>query len=487
MSDIFISYDKDNRDLATSIARNLEGYGLSVWWDRHLSIGATFTKVIGQKLEDAKAVIVIWTPQSIDSQWVYAEADHAARCNKLVPLRIDEVAPSAIPKPFNLMQTGLVGDIEAVLEALSGLGLKPVRPGAPDRASQTPSGPPRSAEEKLYAEVEADGSIESYEYYLTRYPNGSNAALVEYRLHKLRLTRSATSGVPAQPGQSAAASLVRPAGHLVVLVGASNQEREFNFLSREPQLFRDDDLAPQMVIIRPGSFSIGSPQSETGHDSTEEPLTTVEIAHAFAVGRTPVTFDEWAAFTQDGGLAGYVPDDKGWGRGNRPVINVSWLDAHAYLDWLRKRTGKPYRLLSEAEWEYAARAGIQRPFSCGDTITSDLANFDASRGYAGGPSGSYRRQSLPVGSFPPNAFGLCDMHGNVREWVEDPWVDSYAGLPPDGVARTVDEAALTSRRRVVRGGSWYDTPNMVRSATRERSQPELRNFNTGFRVARTLD
>jgi formylglycine-generating enzyme required for sulfatase activity len=195
-----------------------------------------------------------------------------------------------------------------------------------------------------------------------------------------------------------------------------------------------------------------------------------------------VTFDEWDACIAAGGCK-HRPGDEGWGRGRRPVINVSWNDAKEYVAWLSKTTGKSYRMLSEAEWEYAARAGTTTPFSTGETISTEQANYDGNYTYAGGSKGTDRRKMVPVGSFKPNAFGLHDMHGNVWEWVEDPWHDSYKGAPTDGSAWAKDG---DRSRRILRGGSWGLDPRLIRSALRGRLDSVLRGNYLGFRVARSL-
>jgi formylglycine-generating enzyme required for sulfatase activity len=166
------------------------------------------------------------------------------------------------------------------------------------------------------------------------------------------------------------------------------------------------------------------------------------------------------------------------------VFHVSWEDiAGEFLPWLSRSTGQAYRLLSEAEWEYAARAGTTTPFSTGRTITSSQANFDGSQSYGGGARDRYRRQTLEVGSFAPNAFGLHDMHGNVAEFVEDCYRDDYAVVPADGSAVT----SASCNRRVLRGGSWSNLPGDVRSASRSSLAAGNRQFNVfGFRVARDL-
>ena len=247
-------------------------------------------------------------------------------------------------------------------------------------------------------------------------------------------------------------------------------------------VLRDDcDGCPDLVVIPAGEFMMGSPESEEGHNDSEGPQHGVTV-RSFALGVTEVTFNEWAACVRGGGCNGYRPDDRGWGAGVRPVINVSYEDAQAYVSWLSEETGAAYRLPSEAEWEYAARAGTTTPFHTGATISTDQANYDGNHVYGSGRRGTYRERTTPVGTFPPNAFGLYDVHGNVLEWVNDCWHDSYRGAPSDGTAWT---AGGNCGRRVLRGGSWFFSP--LRSADRGSFRTEDRSDHAGFRVARTLD
>lgn len=242
--------------------------------------------------------------------------------------------------------------------------------------------------------------------------------------------------------------------------------------------FKDCARCPQMVVIPAGEFSMGSPPSA----QQAETLHRVTIAAPFAVGKFAITFDEWGDCVKDGGCNGYRPDDQGWGRGRRPVIDISWDLAKAFVEWLARKTGKPYRLLSEAEWEYAARAGTTTKFSTGETISPAMANYDGSADGAG-PSDVNRQKTLRVGSFPPNAFGLYDMHGNVTEWVEDCWHDDYTAMAPtDGTAW----AEASCEGRVLRGGSWGDSESELRSAARTGEYKYESSYNDGFRVARGL-
>jgi formylglycine-generating enzyme required for sulfatase activity len=239
---------------------------------------------------------------------------------------------------------------------------------------------------------------------------------------------------------------------------------------------RDCDDCPQMAAVPAGTFRMGSPKGEVGRSDEEGPQHDVTIAEPFAVGQYEVTFDEWDACVKGGGCNGYKPSDQGWGRGRRPVINVSWNDAQAYVAWLSKETGKTYRLLSEAEWEYVARAGSTTAYWWGN----DFGRYPA---YCL-PCGHQweRKGTTPVGSFAANSFWLYDTAGNVWEWVEDCWHGSYWGAPDDGSAWT--SGALCPR--VMRGGSSGGPWGEVRSAVRRWGSPSFRNNNVGFRVARRL-
>ena len=281
-------------------------------------------------------------------------------------------------------------------------------------------------------------------------------------------------------------------GTLGFVLAAAPEER------RGPEAgsaFRDCPQCPEMVVVPAGSFMMGSPPSEKYRSNDEGPQRRVTFGHAFAVGKYEVTFAEWDACASDGGCGGRRPGDQDWGRGKRPVIFVSWEDAKSYARWLSRKTGKAYRLPSEAEWEYAARAGTTGPYHTGGTIATDQANYDIG-------------QTVPVGSFGGSDFGLHDMHGNVWEWVEDCWNGSYAGAPSDGSAWESGNCG----RQILRGGSWGGDPGYLRSANRSREWQiywdiylrtsgdpgYLRSANrygivtgyrsniAGFRVARTL-
>ena len=230
---------------------------------------------------------------------------------------------------------------------------------------------------------------------------------------------------------------------------------------------QDCAACPTLVVVAQRRFAMGSPAGEAGREA-DEGLRSAGIAAAFAVGVYEVTFAQWDACVAGGGCS-QRPDDRGWGRGARPVIGVNREDALAYVAWLSSATGERYRLLSEAEWEYVARAGSRTPFHTGATITPEQANYDWRAGYGSGATrASYPGQTQAVGSYGANAFGLYDVHGNAAELVDD----CYQG---------------DCTRRVVRGGSWADAPQYLRSAYRGWCEPTLRNDRNGFRVARDLD
>lgn len=270
----------------------------------------------------------------------------------------------------------------------------------------------------------------------------------------------------------------RPAARL-------RRSREFEQNST-PEIAPRPEGAPEMVVIRPGRFLMGSPQDQKRRDRNEGPQVSVSIDYAFEIGRYEVTFDNWRLCVNDGGCNGYRPEDNGWGRGKRPVTNISYNDIEAYIQWLNKKTGLTYRLPSEAEWEYVARAGKQLPFSTGsgEVITDKFANFNGKFPY--GPNaepGDYLRKTVPVGSYPANSFGVHDIHGNVYEFVSDCYVAGHSGNPGDGSPRRDGNCDA----RVIRGGSWVTHGYQMRAAKRLRYTKEHRYDDFGFRLARTID
>ena len=272
---------------------------------------------------------------------------------------------------------------------------------------------------------------------------------------------------------------------LIILVGvvasaASSLSPDAERALKPGATLKECDQCPEMAVVPAGSFMMGSPASEAGRHDNEGPQHQVTIGKTFAVGKFAVTFDEWDTCVADSGCNGYRPADQGWGRGQRPVIRESWDDAKAYEAWLSAKTGKSYRLLSESEREYVARAGSTTPFWWGSATSTGQANYDGTSTY--GKQGEYRKETVPVDSFQPNPFGLYQVHGNVWEWTEDCYHDSYNGAPLDGSAWTTGDCS----RRVLRGGSWVDPPKNLRSAYRLRFITDFRSLIFGFRLGRTL-
>jgi len=228
----------------------------------------------------------------------------------------------------------------------------------------------------------------------------------------------------------------------------------------------DNFLKPIMQFIPKGEFMMGSDEYDD-----EKPIHKVTINYDFEISKYQVTFDEYDLFCED--TKKELIDDDRWGRGRRPVINVNWHDAVAYCEWLSQKSGQIYRLPTEAEWEYVCRAGTTTKWSFGDD-EKELEKYGWYDKNSGG-------KSHPVGELKPNLWGLYDMHGNVWEWCEDDWVDSYNYTPRDGKAYKSDR----SSSKVLRGGSWNDSANATRSSDRDWSSPSVRYFNWGFRLLRT--
>jgi formylglycine-generating enzyme required for sulfatase activity len=403
MSDIFISYKREEQAAARDLADALERQGWHVWWDPKLRAGERFDDVIEEALREARCVIVLWSKRSVKSRYVKDEARYALNRDKLVPVMIEE---TELPFRFEGLHTPRLMGWDGALEA------------------------------RVFQEILRD----------------IRAILGE--------TPPADDRAPGSETQDRPIARSQPA--------------------REPgSVFRarlaDGSEGPEMVVIPAGEFWMGSDKAQDKETSDDElPRHRVTIARSFALGRYPVTFAEYERFADatDRDLF----DDGGWGRGNRPVINVTWKGAAAYCEWLSQQTRRRYRLPTEAEWEYAARGGTETRYWWGDEVGKNNANCD------GCGSEWDNKQTAPVGSFRPNPWGLHDMLGNVWEWVQDCWHKNYKGAPEDGSAWERVFWGL----RVLRGGSWYDLPRGLRSAFRDRNIPQNRLNDVGFRLAQDL-
>ena len=287
------------------------------------------------------------------------------------------------------------------------------------------------------------------------FASGGPAATSQETAPKAPPTRQAQAEIAASPAKPAVA--VTPGS----VVASASSPAGFTF--------RDCEGCPELVVVPGGSFTMGSSEAPS-----EMPHHTVKIPHAFAIGRFEVTFAEWDRCVEVGDCR-YQPGDHGWGRARIPVADVSWEDANAYLNWLSHKTGETYRLPSEAEWEFAARGGTSSRFWWGHDQGTENANCTGC-----GPQS--QGKPIAVGSFKPNAFGLYDTSGNVAEWVQDCWNESYKGAPGDGSSWLAGNCGL----RVLRGGSFGSKAQYVRSPARFRYDSDVRYLANGFRVLREL-
>jgi formylglycine-generating enzyme required for sulfatase activity len=418
MSDVFISYKREEQPVARQLAEALQKIGWEIWWDPQLQAGEYFDDVIEQALIDTKCVVVIWSKQSVRSRFVKDEATYALNEGKLVPVQIEDVN---LPFRFaNLQTVNLIG--------WTG-----------------------SEDEPDYKKLIHDISV-----------------LLDSRPadRKSRISRGSLSDVRA------------------ALQGSVTKERPAS-LRRTTDLqpgdeFRDSltdgSHGPSMVMIPAGTFLMGDEQIR---DAT--PVHKVDISKEFAIGKFPVTFQEYDHFASVTNRD--LPDDRGWGRYQRPVINISWHDALAYAGWLSEQAGSRYRLPSESEWEYAARAGTNTTFWWGDDLRQYGADGKIKKYF--GFARLFNRETTPVGVFPANQYGLYDTAGNVFEWVQDFWHDRYDSAPSDG-SPWLEENDGDSGLRVLRGGAWDANAIYMKPAARHKYHPGLRYSHVGFRLARDL-
>ena len=357
-----------------------------------------------------------------------------------------------ILKVFQRTRAGVVketGGKQTPWESTSLVGDFYFRPGAAaSSAASVPATNPAAIELAFWDSIKASTNPADFQEYLNQYRAGRFAGLARNRLRALASTQVATASSSTQATQPA------PVEQGLQSLAAGS-------------VFKDCDDCPEMVMIPAGSYDMG-----------ESPKPRITIARPFAVGKTEVTFAQWDACVAEGGCTNRLIDE-GWGRGSQPVINANWDDAKQFVAWLSHKTGKTYRLLTEAEWEYAARAGTTTAYYWGDS-DSDICQYASVNKDGNGGCGAWR--TVPVASKKPNSFGLYDMLGNVREWLEDCWNGDIGGIPSDGSARTTGECG----QRVLRGGSWEFNPRDARSAYRGRGTTTNRDYNSGFRVARTL-
>ena len=530
---IFISYSRKDEDFAQELLAGLEFGGFEPYLDKHdIAAGEDWEARLGRLIEAADTVVYVISPDAVGSERCAWEVERTVALRKRllpivwraveeakVPARLKQLNYIYFDKPHSFgpsamaLATALRTDLDWIREHTR-IGEAALRWDARGRAEallfrgdELAAAKGWLASQPKYAPdptllhhefIKAAEDAEAARISVERQRLGEMAAAVERekaaqgeREKALHRERAAL-----RRGQRMLAGAV--ALFVLIIVGAIgwyNQdfmkgqyqwrvimgpsiltaEREKTKASTPGSDFTEcSNGCPTMIVVPAGKFTMGSPDDEKGRMKGEGPQHVVTIAKPLAVGRTAITFAEW-----DNCVAAMacrkVSDDE-WGRGDRPVILVSWVEARGYVTWLTRMTGKDYRLLTEAEYEYAARAGNQWRYSFGDD-EAQLGDYAWFRRNSGD-------KTQPVGTKKPNGFGLYDMHGNVWQWVEDCHELSYVAAPTDGSAVTSGDCSR--RNRVLRGGSWGDNQDTVRSAIRFPYQAEQLSSNIGFRVARTL-
>mgnify|MGYP001166161366 CR=1 FL=1 len=480
MSEIFVSYNREDLKTAQVIVDGLIAEGFDVWMDMNLQAGENYDEITEDRLHKARAVVVLWSSRSVKSRWVRAEATIGARKNTLVPLMIEACDR---PVMFELIQTtdlsGWAGDRNdpAWLNFIEVIKKRLAATPAPSKGSESRGGPapsksrkrikPAKRKEKrsgggmltavtltfLFGQVSAAGIYILRPDLVAPVLNQLSALAASNSSAEATTTQVAeqpAAETPPPPAEQAPAAAVEPVAEPVAEAG--------------PVTFRECDMCPDMINIPGGTFLMGAPDEELARNAWEGPQRKVAMA-PYAIASTEVTYDQWDACVADGGCSGYSPTAGTQGRGAQPVAKVSWKDAQAYTKWLTQKTGRVYRLPSEAEWEFAARAGTGTPFWWG-------ALYEADKAAAGDAP-------IAVTDLPANALGLTGVSGNVREWVQDCYVNTFANAPLDG--RAVEVAAC--KLRVLRGGSYKSSPAELRIAARARNDSAVRDEVTGFRVA----
>lgn len=357
----------------------------------------------------------------------------------------------------------------------------------------------REAIERAEAEVQSKIRKEQLRQQLIerRAKDAEAARLAKEEQQRKALQLKAAQAYRAEQQRSRSEAAARTAAELAALLPMSTSPTADPDGVLRDRFQNGTGQGPELVLIPTGRFQMGSHElertmamragSQPSWVERETPQHWVGIEQSFALGRYPVTVRQWREFVKATNWSSIAEVDwakPGFAQGDDyPVVGVSWEDAQLYVDWLSEQTGQAYRLPSEAEWEYACRAGTKTAFSFGDTITTDQANYDGNFTYNGGPTGVYRHGTTQVGSFPPNPWGLFDMHGNVWEWVQDVVHDNYVGAPLTG--RPWEDGG-DQGRRILRGGCWLYNPRYLRSALRNGFSSVLSNDIVGFRVARTL-
>jgi formylglycine-generating enzyme required for sulfatase activity len=506
---VFISYSrKDSTDFADELVAGLELAGFAPFIDRHdIAAGEDWETRLGGLIQDADTVVYVISPEAVKSDRCAWEVDKSlALAKRLIPVIFKPVPEADIPQSLRRLQfirfdqgLGITRPLAQLAEALrQDLDWIREHTRIGDLAARWEG---RARPSSLL--LRGDDLDAARAWVAKRKPDAPEITEAQTSLINASIADSRTARRRTQLLHAVmlALALCIVGGLIAWLNQSYLMERWHWFAIERPYMqtqFQSHTLTaeaeqalkpgdairecakncPEMIVVPAGEFMMGSIATEKGYSDDEGPLHRVHIASAFAVSKFEVTFDDWDACASVGpcgqrGTAVYA----GFGRAAQPVIYVNWDDAHQYAAWLSRMTGKSYRLLTEAEWEYAARGGTTTAYSWGDEIGNKNANCNGCGSQWDG------KEPAPVGSFTANAFGLHDMHGNVGEWVEDCYHDSYAEARKDGTAWLGGDC----RFRVIRGGSWEDRPPFVRSAHRGGGTRIASDPSTGIRVARTLN
>ena len=499
---VFISYSrKDSSDFADELVAGLELAGFAPFLDRHdIAAGEDWEARLGGLIQEADTVVYIVSPEAVKSERCGWEVDKTLVLSKrLIPVIYRTVLEGNIPERLRRLQfvrfdvgLGITRPLAQLAEALrQDLDWIREHTRLGELAARWQR---RNQPESLL--LRGDDLDAAKAWVATRKPEAPEITELQGSFLKAseqaEAERFAESRIALGRTRRAQEIVVVLVGVIILGVAAwwnqlllseqvywwTNVRGQVLTAAQEAALrpgdpFKECTDCPSMIVVPAGTFVMGSPDSSSHAD--EHPQHAVSIAKPFAVAKFALTFDEWDACVKQN-ACGAVSNDSGWGRGSRPVINASWDDAQTYVAWLIRITGKKYRLLSEAEFEYAARAGTQTNYPWGDDIGNNNANCD------GCGSKWDAKMTAPVGSFKPNAFALFDMHGNVGQWVEDCFQIDYTSVPNDGSPNT----AGSCYARVFRAGSAFDKMENIRSAHRSGNRRTFRIEANGFRVARTI-
>ncbi len=531
MTNIFISYSRNDRPVVQHMASALQHEGFNVWWDTEIPPGSTFADVIDKRLNEADCVLVIWSSSSVKSNWVQEEADDGLQSGRLIPVMIEEID---LPRGFKRLQTANLinwqGDRQApewvrVLSEVRRLvtqGQRAATVKPTDKRTQTPAAnapikhanPRRvtqqAAKQKnsggrglvwgLLAMVVVAASAGGYYFMMsdaetqpiaTSEPAAADSSEAKTAEAEIETVDESDSGdvtietvapelttanetVASDPANAEAADGLDSALADIAAEAVAEPVKP-----GPGDLIKDCESCPELIVIAGGASVMGAADGEYSSEAVEKPQIKLHLDYSFAIGRYEVTYDQWAACLADGRCDGYQPNDHGWGMGARPVINVTYENVQEYLSWLSDETGAKYRLPSEAEWEFAARSGTTTPFSTGELISTQQANFNGQYPYVGGVKERSAGKTLAVGSFSPNAFGLHDMQGNVWEWVSDCWRDSHRNADASG-----SPVGGSCTQRVLKGGAWNGGAWRARVAHRKPAKVSTSDYDTGFRVVR---